>query len=688
MIHFQIFVFLVWLAGVSVWAAGNPAGSVSNQVWHSDFMGRDYGVLSPERSFAPGVKLCGGLPKGDRTLALVMTVLQYEGIGKQSRYARLQYFSPAFGYEQLVKRAEWMKGEALDGDERHAVEALFKGYAGRYVSCIPHMDTGSTMFVGMAKEMKRNVFGWWFDVEGACRKLERNNGWTVDVEAFRTLSFEQLTRLLNKRLLPILAPRNKRYGVEGSVLALGACSNATGRFVMCASPVDCGLGAKSYFDQVSNTQSGFEWGELLALPGSAEWNWRERDKKNMWPDDMEITCADDLPKGCFVIPYDAADWDVMVLKDLRPAWSLFKPELERLLAKPGATSNAVPSEVPTNGADVALWTKYFLGHESCASGTDWYLIPGVRCCGVDGQTTPFVATFATVVCRSHPEGTRLVERSYEWRSVVLFSCQERWRQTVDKQQRAIIEKYAPNAGRMPLGWECEYADGKRLWSVEADGEKQLRTMYQEATNGVALGSIKPEVGQTRLQQVGARLQPIEGSDLVKLALSRVADRYGWGAKLEQVEDPSFTVLKRAVEMGIPALLKQSGSGKWVVGMGYLAEGGEEYLLVLDPTEMKPEKMAQGVSQEEHDFRMALSDRFPGHGRYVKAAERSGYVTDRLLDPLRPLPEGCHFIRMSNHPFAAAYFIHDWSQAVCGQEKIAEIVAKTKPLLPEWWNDKK
>jgi hypothetical protein len=51
----------------------------------------------------------------------------------------------------------------------------------------------------------------------------------------------------------------------------------------------------------------------------------------------------------------------------------------------------------------------------------------------------------------------------------------------------------------------------------------------------------------------------------------------------------------------------------------------------------------------------------------------------LLDTHRELPEGCHFVKLSDKPFAMAYFIHDWHPTICSKEKVAELVARTKPV---------
>lgn len=678
MMKFQILMALIWMLGFDVFAADTSGGAASNEIWRTDFMGQEYGVLPVERSFVPKVKICGGIGKNERLLSVLMTVIHYDAIGKRPPTGRLGYTNIAIAWDQVAKCAEWSKGELLSSAESEALQRVYSGFAGGCVCEIPIMKTGSTMFAGQAEVMKRHVFGRRFDLEEAIQNFEKKNGWKMDIEHYESLSFEMLSRAVNKHALPILMPRRERNGAKRMVIAIGAYSNAGGSYVLCASPVDCGLGQKSYFDKV--TTSGPEWPLMLAPPGSAGWNMMQSQKKWMWPDELEVILFADLPKGCTVLSYDASEWDATVVKDMRPSWAILRREIEKTVITNACATNALAAAQPMVGAeDSSLWAKYFIDRESFAISNEVDLVAKVRICPVGDRISPFASAFAAVVFRTHPGGVKLVESGYEWLSVVHFTCEERWRLMAESDKKALISKFKILGCNMPSSMVVEYNNGELLWSVNADGEKQLRALFSAATNGVVLGPIKPVLGKTTYQQAVERLLPFDKVDPVKSAMARVADRYGWGATVEQMENPTFVALKKAIEMEIPVLVKKSGSGGWAVVVGFLADGGEQYVLMVEPEQVKPDPRGEDVSQEEHEGRMALRVDLPGRVKYVKSLEKSKFVVDRVLDTHRELPEGCHFVKMSSKPFATAYFIHDWKPTICSKEKVAELVARTKPV---------
>ena len=662
-----------------VWAVADKEINSGNQVWQTIFQGQEYEVLPVERSFVPKVKICGGVDKREGLLGIIMTVIHFDAIGKHSPNVKLQYFSRAIEWDQVIKRAEWAKGEALNDDEVKRLLRVFERQAKKHTPSIPYLREGSTMFAGQAEAMKSSVFGWRFDIPDAIQNLEEKNGWKMDLERFEGLPYDQFMRALNKHALPVLISKKNRLGADQALLALGACSNSSGYFVVCASPVDCGLGRMSFYEKV--TQYGPEWGEALSAPGALHWIGYQQHKGEMRPEEMTVKLQEPLPKGCSVIPYKPAEWEVLVAKDIRPSWGALQAEIERIACTNDCVTNEVTSAKEGSlSADGNLWRKYFRSHDTFAVTNDWDLVPQVRLCAAGERVTPFEAAFVTVAVRTHPQEINMVQSGYEWRSVVQFTCEERLRVMSEQEKKVMMEKFSPmGARREPMTMGTGYASGRRLWSLDAEGEKELRTIFAEATNGVVLGPITPTEGKTIYQQAVERLKPFDADEPVKTVMRRVADRYGWEAKVEQVDNPSFAVLKKAVEMEIPGLVKMSGKDWWGVVVGFLVEGGEQYALVANPEEVKPDPRGAEVSQAEHEGRMSLRADLPGRIKYVKLFAKSKFVVDRLLDTNRELPEGCHFVKMSSKPFTIAYFIHDWKPTICSKEKVAELVARTKPV---------
>lgn len=655
--------------------------SDSGPRWQSEFAGpRRAGDIS--RDWTDELRLCAGLDPDDNPLACLMMAIHHQAIATRVPELRQQTWMPAFEESDFLAYARRWLGAELSSAQEKAVRKVYAGFAKEYRYQDVPARVGGSFFAGQALLMARFCFGTTTDYEKALENLAGRHGWRAALERVQAPTPDLVRRAIHKSIPVILSwgPTGFHLPLKGqdrdAFMLLGYIETPAQISVVAGFPEKTRMGERVSFELHSTRdQENYK----SQPPGTACWNMMEGYKKHKVPWDSLLLPGAELPRGCGLVPWPAdglKGWDAVFVHSIRPGWEMWGPRIAAALAA-GSDTAAAPAPGPgVQNADGALWEKHIRGHGPARVTDDWEVLQGLRLCAARNGASAAPAALATVAFRTHPAPGSCTDFCFEWKHFWQTARDERIRQLgPDGIERMAAYYRAREDWRELSDHPIDYYEGRMVWGLSSREQAELRALYDEIRASTPR-SAPAALGSTPLEQVAARLRAIlgdAGGGSWEADLGVIGAHTGWRAVLSSCRDAGYPVFRKALEMGLPLLVRDPAGTPGVVA-GFLEADGKQYLLVADPRAVQPESTPEGVSAEEHLACRLLPSAAPGRAIFEQRATASAALTDAVLHTELPLPAGVSFIEFRAGLYPEVLIIERW------EKSIEPLMGRIRPIL--------
>lgn len=629
-----------------VWWASSTVQQLSLQGGMSEWIGHPL-MLCP---------VARGVPAD---IAGLGTLLMYESTGWDRPELRQKHWNPAFKREDFAHLAELVLGRPANDAEAETVSALYDEYARKAHFGGKASTVGGSPLASLTLAVHKHALEGQRDPAKALSNLQERMGWAIDLEEMEAPVDSEILRRAFRKNVPFLY-RNQEN--REWYLGIGMGTRETGEeFVVMGKVSQFALGKVSRWDAEGSDAARRDY-----PPGCDRWRAKNMASEQFIPFDARIVPGGELPAafGAFDLPLERGR--VMWVHGLRPDEDSLTRRIAEGLGIPTARADAADGNGDPESS--SLWRDHVMATGRSRIGGDWDLVAGLPLIPANEGREARSSALISALLATHPEPDGLLSFAFSEKDFVAAARDARWQGLAPAVQEKLRQYYssseAPNDGARQRRHALVennvsmYDSGYCFWGLSESETSGLQALFREIGSRHQQRTTPDATNDAFPQYLTSLFRGERGWEGMLQVLGKSS---GWGATMESVEAPSFAMLKRAIELGLPALLEDPDGSCRLLG-GFLRVEGREYLLTIDPTLVEPWLATEGTSAEEHLQRLLLPAAAPGRIQYLEKAANERFAVHALLDPRLPLPPGARLEKFEPGSYRAT-FVCSWRKSV-------------------------